>query len=133
MSFLDSLSDYLQQVGQSSNDGVDASAEEGGVSPAFARNALIRCLERLEIQAASEGGTGSPGPDIAKTFEYWQENDAVVSFSNQMVRLLRESMGSAASKRNLSLWWRLRSPGKLGSKILFLVEFKQWSLTDCRE
>lgn len=76
---------------------------DSGVDPAFARSALIRCLERLEAQFKPTDKYDLFREDPVSLFSFWQEGDAVVRFSNQMVRLLRESMGNAASIREIEV------------------------------
>jgi signal transduction histidine kinase len=77
-----------------------------GINPAFARNALIRALERLE-QEHGNSGKYPLDRDPEELFRAWQHDDAVVRFTKRMAQLLRESIGRNASDKEIEAWVEL--------------------------
>jgi signal transduction histidine kinase len=83
------------------------------IDPAFARNALIRVLERLE-QAVGNAEDNSASARPERLFKAWQQNDRVVRFSRRMAQLLRESIGKNASQEEIEAWIELAIARRVG-------------------
>lgn len=113
MSFLDRLGDYLREVSQSP-ERQGSSAPSVSIDPAFARNSLIRALERLEQEHAVVEKT--PRVRLELLLAHWQEDDRVVRFARRLVPLLRESIGRDASDKEIESWVELAIANQVGLK-----------------
>lgn len=91
----------------------DANMSES-VDPAFARNALIRCLERMDRGEELRHDGSLPQARSEDIFKSWQQGGAVVRFARHLSQLLRESIGSGATNNEMKTWIEIALARQVG-------------------
>ena len=94
-SFLEALKTYLQRLTQQKP---SAEAEESSIDPVWARNLLLRTLERVEKGESSHPNAVGA---VVQWNDDWQQGDRVVVFARQLARLLKQSLASTMNNAEL--------------------------------
>jgi len=116
-SFLEALKTYLEQLTQQKP---AAKAEALWIDPVWARNLLLRTLERVEKGETSRRNYAAM---VVRWNNEWQQGDRVVVFARELARLLRQSLAPAMDNAELrelvalglARWFSL--PGGLPSRV----------------
>ncbi|MBL8632842.1 MAG: HAMP domain-containing histidine kinase [Myxococcales bacterium] len=117
-SFLEALKTYLQRLTQQKP---SAEAEELSIDPVWARNLLLRTLERVE---KGESNLRYSPKELDRQLDDWQQGDRVVVFAREVARLLKQSLAPTMDDAELrelvalglARWFSL--PGELSSRVL---------------
>lgn len=116
-SFLEALKTYLQRLTQQKP---SAEAEESSIDPVWARNLLLRTLERVEKRESSFPNALAT---IVQWNNDWQQGDRVVVFARELARLLRQSLAPTMDNAGLrelvelGLARLFALPGELTSRV----------------
>lgn len=116
-SFLEAVKTYLHRLNQPA---LSQPEDAGQVDPVWARNLLLRTLERYE---RTDGGIAVPSVVIGNQLEEWRGGDRIVVFVRELMRLLRGSFAAdlddaqvkACVELGLARWFQL--PGELESRV----------------
>lgn len=117
-SFLEALKTYLHRLTQQKP---SAEAEASPVDPVWARNLLLRTLERVE---KGESDLRYSPKELDRQLDDWQQGDRVVVFAREVARLLKQSLAPTMDDAELrelvalglARWFSL--PGELSSRVL---------------
>ena len=116
-SFLEALKTYLQRLTQPLP---TSESEPSPIDPVWARNLLLRTLERVE---KGESSRRNAVATVVQWNDDWQQGDRVVVFARELARLLKQSLAPTMDNAELrelvalglARWFSL--PGELSSRV----------------